>query len=175
MFRVFCTLVVFSIGGVQIASGQTHSSSDAPAEVPPASYSGKQYVDSRGCVFVRAGFDGNVVWLPRVTRTRELLCGFAPTNTASAAPTVTATTVLVVQPEKVAASAPQKTVMRIGTVQTSVAPAPSPSSFRSPRGFKIAWDDGRLNTNRGPRTEIGNIQMNMVWTQTVPRRLMIDE
>lgn len=39
-------------------------------------------------------------------------------------------------------------------------------------GYRPAWDDDRLNPQRAARTVGGEQQMQMVWTDTVPRRLV---
>lgn len=51
-----------------------------PAEVPPPDYAGGQYVDSRGCMFVRAGTAAQVLWIPRVSRDGTPLCGNPPSG-----------------------------------------------------------------------------------------------
>lgn len=56
-----------------------------PAELPPPGFVGQQFVDSRGCVFVRAGHGGMVNWVARIDRARKPLCGQTPSVAKMAA------------------------------------------------------------------------------------------
>lgn len=49
-----------------------------PREAPPADFRGGQFVDSAGCVFVRAGLSGRTTWVPRIGANRQQLCGRPP-------------------------------------------------------------------------------------------------
>ncbi|HMS94968.1 MAG TPA: SPOR domain-containing protein [Tabrizicola sp.] len=51
-----------------------------PAELPPQSYRGMQYVDSEGCAFLRAGTEQETLWVPRVNAGGKQLCGFPPSG-----------------------------------------------------------------------------------------------
>ena len=99
-------------------------------------------------MFIRAGTDGAVRWVPRVNRDKSLVCGFAPSVAAAA---------LARKPAQVVASPAQ------ATPRQSAAPT-------IPDGYKAAWTDGRLNALRGPRTEAGDAAMALVWTDAVPMR-----
>ncbi|MEB8387291.1 SPOR domain-containing protein [Rhodobacteraceae bacterium KMM 6894] len=88
--RVIALAVIAASCGLGVAQAQIKSSE--PAEFPPSSFQGRQYVDSKGCVFVRAGIDGNVTWIPRVSRSRQQVCGQQPMTAVAkaAAPTAKA-------------------------------------------------------------------------------------
>lgn len=74
-----CAAVVVAFFGVCAAYAQSANDFRGPAELPPASFSGQQFVDSRGCLFLRAGLSGRTNWVPRVTRDRQQICGYPPT------------------------------------------------------------------------------------------------
>ena len=78
---VLATAAIVVSCGSGIAQAQIKKA--VPAEFPPASYTGRQYVDSTGCVFIRAGVDGAVNWVPRVSRGRKQICGMQPTLSSS--------------------------------------------------------------------------------------------
>lgn len=70
-----------ALGLALIGSGPALAQgSGQPAELPPQSYRGMQYVDSEGCAFLRAGTVQETLWVPRVSSGGKQLCGFPPSG-----------------------------------------------------------------------------------------------
>ena len=126
-----CSVVV---SGAVAASSQSDVvvAGTTPAEVPPSTFNGRQYVDSAGCVFVRAGQGDVVAWMPRLTRSNEPLCGYTPTKIEAAQEAETAlatiahTTTTATQPASVR-DVPLMSAPRLGAHSTSAAPIASPA------------------------------------------------
>jgi hypothetical protein len=134
--KLFDFLAIFAVAG-SLTAGAAHAQirEQQPAEFPPSSYKGKQYVDSSGCVFIRAGIDGDVSWVPRVTRSRKTVCGFQPTLGAQTATAVRtpapaqAPVQITLNDAPVAAPAPRPAPARVA-VPRAAAPAPRPAPAR---------------------------------------------
>lgn len=77
LFKVFAVAGWAALFGVSAVLAQPLP---GPAELPPAGFKGQQYVDSRGCVFLRAGLGGQVNWVARVSAGRKALCGYPPSG-----------------------------------------------------------------------------------------------
>jgi hypothetical protein len=112
--------------GIGALHAQSLRGGQTPAEFPPTSYRGSQYIDSQGCVYIRAGIDGNVTWVPRVNRQRRLICGQTPTLSAEAAQSARTT------PRASASTrgVEQITVPPSAQTATAAAPAPKPAPVR---------------------------------------------
>ncbi len=75
--RVFPYL---ALAGVLSAGQGAAEGLGQPAELPPPEYRGQQYVDSAGCLFLRAGPAEQTVWVPRVTRGGAPMCDHPPSG-----------------------------------------------------------------------------------------------
>lgn len=115
-----CAALAVAIGFTASATSgvaQIRDDLASPAEVPPSSFTGRQYVDSRGCMYIRAGIDGNVTWVPRVDRNRQVICGQDSAPAAAPAQVVAA-------PEPVVEPAPTPAARPVPAARPAPAAAP---------------------------------------------------
>ena len=182
------------------AEAQTLRNVTAPVNPPPASFKGQQFIDSRGCVFVRAGFGGQVNWVPRIDGAKRPICGMLPTGAAPqvaeveipqmapaaeapmtetvvASPTPTPARprgpglfAFLFAPAPVAVPAPPRAEQVV-----TFTPPPAPRVLpKPPKGWTHAWKDDRLNPLRGMGTAEGQSAQNQVYTQDVPMVAIAD-
>lgn len=206
------------------------SEAPPPAEFPPSSFQGAEYVDSAGCLYARGGTGATSIWVPRVTANRKVICGLQPTlastaktyvpvipdapgrrvsttpvaAAASAAPARAGRYTPPVVNHQLSPSAggqarirqvaqvpramPEMPLARVvpqtisvqeagqravaGTLAAgTVIAVPSPTRVEVPKGYRPAWEDGRLNPYAGKQLLSGALEQALIWTQTVPRRL----
>jgi cell division protein FtsN len=161
-----------------------------PANLPPADFAGQQFVDARGCLFMRAGFGTNVTWVPRVDAGHTPICGYPPTFDPATLRAVEAA--MAPDPEArapdLAQAAPalaQSVARPAGGFWAALfGPAPRPAATpaatplalatvpKPPKGYRLAWRDDRLNPQRGIGTPEGQAQQDLVWTRDIPAQLV---
>jgi len=122
LFSTVAVVTAMSVVAVQAQVGRV------PAEIPPASYSQSQYVDSNGCVFIRAGFNGNITWVPRYGDDRQPMCGLTPSVQGGAAAVAQAAPAPAPAPVTVRAPEPVMTA----TAPRRVAPVSAPTATPAP-------------------------------------------
>ena len=128
-FGLLSTVAVTATLLVGAVNAQSLRDATGPAEFPPSTFTANQYVDSRGCVFVRAGIGGTTEWVPRVNRSRDQLCGFQPTQVAGTTRTAPSANVPNPLDTQVAGLAPRDTP----TPAARPAAAPAPVQAAAPR------------------------------------------
>ncbi len=133
IFKVVSVAIWAAVCAVTVADAQTLGRIGGPAEQPPSGFKGQMFVDSRGCVFLRAGYGGTTNWVARVNRDRKPLCGYPATmaTLGKAVPTVEDPAVrptvrVVAAPAKPMFSGkpPMETVASAMVAPTRMAPAP---------------------------------------------------
>ncbi len=161
------SVIAASLGLGAAVHAQSLKNVHTPNEFPAASYKGKQYVDSKGCVYIRAGVDGAATWVPRMTRSRKVVCGYKPTvanakpNTASAAkldsnvvviqPAAPPTTTAAAAPATRPSAKPRSVKPKPKVTTTTVATAPM---AKPPKSNSSWWNRNSKPASAKPTTTV---------------------
>lgn len=132
--RVIAVAVMAATAGLTALDAQSLREASPPAEFPPSSYKGNQYVDSRGCIYIRAGIDGNTTWVPRVSRDRKQVCGYKPTAVAgsTASPQKTTNVEQITIPTSTTQPTTTKTTTKTATTTTTTKTTSQPKPVAAP-------------------------------------------
>ena len=196
--NIFLLIVLF-VGSMSEAVAQSLTSSEGPANLPPADFTGTQFVDNKGCVYIRTGRTDATSWTPRVSRDRKLVCGFEMSFAGTSAvplrqkPAIAAQKPISSPLSSIPVKKTSSTLPAKKTVPSTRA-TPATQSYsqtttsngreiilngsgmpsKIPNGFRAAWDNGRLNLNRGIPTAAGIVDSEKIWTENIPRQLISD-
>lgn len=84
--KLACLFALSLPGSLAAESANSIANRDGPAELPPAGFTGAQFVDSLGCVYIRGGQEDAVQWVARMNSSHQAICGFAPSFAPEKAP-----------------------------------------------------------------------------------------
>jgi hypothetical protein len=144
MLSRFVLAAVLAVSaGVTGLLAQSVADIGVPAELPPSSFTGQQYVDSRGCVFLRAAIGGRVTWAPRLDGNRSVLCGYAPTFDSPP--------VAVAQAEPEAAAEPKSPAPATPVVAAAAPVAPVAAA---PRPARVTPSPAPVVVTQAPQTAV---------------------
>ena len=161
-----------------VAGAQGLPDVDGPREPPPADFAETQYVDSQGCVFMRAGIGGETVWVARLTPERAMLCGYPPSIAVAdpqpPAEAIASGTALVVSEPAQVAEAPARVsrparLRHQSSPRTSMAPVTCPQD--APYRGTLTFPDGRMKGICSSNPERGVLVDTVPVTALVPGRM----
>ena len=117
--------IALGVAAAVATMGHAQTNGLTPAELPPSGFEGREYVDSRGCVFLRSTFGGEVTWVPRYGPDRQPVCNGAPSDDVQA-DMGTEEDAPVAEAPEAEAPTPEDPVAEAPPVETRAAPDPVP-------------------------------------------------
>ena len=174
--RVAALCAFFLTLTLSTAQAQALRDVDGPVNFPPSSYKGKQFVDNNGCAFVRAGIDGRVNWIQRVSRSRKLLCGLKPTFSGAEANLAQAQSanapVQITNNEAPAAAAPAPApAPRVAAAKPAAAPKPAPKPVVAKPAPRVAPAPQPRVIDATPTTRPAPQRVQQARIQPAPQRV----